>query len=81
MGAPVLQSTWIKTLLVVLRLIHGCSRYQLFKLPISFTFMRHFSTIELLLHWDTGICIFLDVTFIQQKNFGVVVLYCMVCVN
>ena len=40
---------WIKKLVVGLRLILGHSRYQLFKLPVIFTFMKSFPTTELLI--------------------------------
>ena len=40
---------WIKKLVVGLRLILGRSRYQLFKLPVIFTFMKFFPTTELLI--------------------------------
>ena len=38
---------WNKTLVMMVRLVLGCSRYQLFKLPVIFTLMRSFSTTEL----------------------------------
>ena len=46
----------------------GLSRYQLFKLPVIFTFMGSFSTTELILHWVTGACNFLDVPFLYAAK-------------
>ena len=60
-----------QTLVTTVRLILGHSRYQLFKLPVIFTFMRSFSTTELFLHWVTGTCSFLDVPFYSEDVFWV----------
>ena len=75
MGVPVLQPRCscvdYKTLVIIVRLVIGRSRYQLFKVPIIFTFMRSFSTTELFLHWLTSTSSFLDTPFLQQRCFGV----------